>query len=132
MILPILLFQKAHLRSRAKEHVKHLECRLRLWKDGNLDSLLDEGKTIQSRLARECNNRKTPNDQLSRNISKLMAECKGKGVLRLITDDNTGQLLCLDILIDPNTPSERVCDDLLKKHPPMHHLKEETIVNPNT
>ena len=58
MILPALLLQKPHSRSRTKEHVKHLECRLSLWKGGNLDSLLEEGQTIQSRLSRECNSQK--------------------------------------------------------------------------
>lgn len=55
MILPALLLQKPHARSRTKEHTKHLERRLNLWKDGDLVSLLDEGQAIQSRLAREYN-----------------------------------------------------------------------------
>ena len=70
MILPALLLQKPHSRSRTKEHVKHLERRIGLWKDGNLDSLLDEGKTIQSRLSREGNSRNVPTDQISRNFSQ--------------------------------------------------------------
>ena len=48
MILPALLLQKPHARSRTKEHTKHLERRLNLWKEGDLASLLDEGQTIQS------------------------------------------------------------------------------------
>ena len=38
MILPALLLQKPHARSRTKEHTKHLERRLNLWKDGDLVS----------------------------------------------------------------------------------------------
>ena len=43
MILPALLLQKPHARLRTKEHTKHLEHRLNLWKDRDLVSLLDEG-----------------------------------------------------------------------------------------
>ena len=132
MILPALLLQKPHSRSRTKEHVKHLERRLSLWKGGNLDSLLEEGQTIQSRLSRECNSRNTPSDQLSRKFSKFMMEGKVRAALRLIADENTGQPLRLNSIIDPNIPSESVRDILLKKHPPKQPLKEETMVNPNT
>ena len=135
MILPALLLQKPHLRSRTKEHVKehvkHLERCLGLWKDGNLDSLLDEGQAIQSRLTRETKNRNTTTDQLSRKFSKLMMEGNVKAALRLIADDHTGQPLRLDSVTDPDNPSEIVLDILLKKHPPKQPLKVETIVSSN-
>ena len=79
MIVPALLFQKPHSQSRRKEHVKHLECRLSLWKNGNLDSLLDEGQTIQSRFSREGNSRDAPTDQISRKFSKLVIDGKMRG-----------------------------------------------------
>ena len=132
MILPALLLQKSHSQSRTKEHVKHLERRLGLWKDGNLDSLLDEGKTIQSHLSREGNSRNAPTEQIFRKFSKLMMEGKVRAALRLIADDNTGRPLHIDTIIDPSAPSESVHDILLKKHPPKQPLKEETIVNRNT
>ena len=53
MILPALLLQKPHARSKTNEHTKHMDSRLNLWKDGDPASLLDEGQTIQSQLARE-------------------------------------------------------------------------------
>ena len=56
-----------------------------------------------------------------------------RAALRLIADNNTGQPLRLNSIIDPNTPSESVRDILLKKHPsPKQPLKEETIINPST
>ena len=68
MILPSSLLQKPHSRSKTKEHVKHLELCLNLWKNGSFDSLLDEGRTIQSRLERECKDRNKPNDQLAKHF----------------------------------------------------------------
>ena len=100
MILPALLLQKPHARSRTKEHTKHLKRRLNLWKDGDLVSLLDEGQTIQSRLAREYSGRSSLSDQLTRKFSKLMMEGKVRAALRLIADNNTGQPLHLNSQID--------------------------------
>ena len=131
MILPALLLQKPHARSRTKEHTKHLERCLNLWKDGDLVSLLDEGQAIQSRLAREYNGQSSPSDQLTRKFTKLMMEGKVRAALRLIADNNTGQPLHLNSQIDFQTHSERVRDILLKQHPPKQPLREEALVNPN-
>ena len=50
IVLPILLLQKPHRRSRAKDHTACLKRRLLQWKDGNLNELVREGRTIQSHL----------------------------------------------------------------------------------
>lgn len=48
VLLPILLLQKPAQRSKAKDHKAALERRLDTWKNGDLDDLLLEGRTIQS------------------------------------------------------------------------------------
>ena len=48
MILPPLLLQKPCPKSKAREHSKCLEQRLKIWKAGDILSLLVEGRTIQS------------------------------------------------------------------------------------
>ena len=121
MIMPALLLQKPHSRSKTKEHVKHLERRLQLWKDGNLNSLLDEGRAIQSQFDGECRGKIKPTDQISRTFSKLMMEGKVRSALRLISKGNNGQPLRLDNLVEngnTNNPPETVLEALLKKHPP--------------
>ena len=50
MIMPHLLLQKPCKDSKAKDHTKALERRLKLWTDGHLAELLKEGETIQSSL----------------------------------------------------------------------------------
>ena len=47
MTMPALLLQKPSSRSKAREHILHLERRLKLWSDGKLDDLLHEGRTVQ-------------------------------------------------------------------------------------
>ena len=49
MVMPALLLQKPHPRSKAKDHTIHLERRLRLWSEGDL---MKEGYTIQHHLSR--------------------------------------------------------------------------------
>ena len=50
MILPPLLLQKPTLKSKAREHASCLERRFQCWRAGDIESLLNEGRTIQSRL----------------------------------------------------------------------------------
>ena len=49
IIFPLLL-QKPSKSSKAKDHVTHLERRLQLWKDGEIEKLARECKSIQDRL----------------------------------------------------------------------------------
>ena len=46
IVLPILLLQKPHRKSKAKEHAACLERRLRIWKEGNLNDLTLEGRAV--------------------------------------------------------------------------------------
>ena len=50
MVLPALLLQRPHHKSKDREHIARLEDRLSRWHDGDIASLLHEGRTIQDRL----------------------------------------------------------------------------------
>ena len=47
IILPIVLLQQPHKRSKSKEHTKCLERHLKIWRDGDLAGLIREGRIIQ-------------------------------------------------------------------------------------
>ena len=65
MVMPALLLQKPHPRSKARDHVSHLERRLQLWGNGKLDELLEEGQTIQTSYAEtHRDDRKTQQEHL--------------------------------------------------------------------
>ena len=49
IFLPLVL-QKPSSNSKAKENAKYLQARLKLWSEGKIDDLLNEGKEIQRRL----------------------------------------------------------------------------------
>ena len=73
MILPALLLQKPSASSKAKDHTQCLDRRLKLWREGNINSLVQEGRAIQSRFSR---NMQKVEAQTALTFAKLMM--KGK------------------------------------------------------
>ena len=127
IVLPILLLQKPHRKSKAKEHATCLERRLRLWEDGNLNDLALEGRTIQSRLPKF--NSSTAKQNLSRSFASLMFAGKTKAALDLLSQSQKGGVLHLDDPSDPNNPdSPTVRDTLNSKHPQGQHAHAECII----
>ena len=53
MVLPTLLLKKTSLISKSKGNVETFKRRLNLWKDGQIEKLLVEGKAIQERLLKD-------------------------------------------------------------------------------
>ena len=53
MVMPALLLQKPHPRSKAKDHTIHLERHLQQWMDGDVEGLMKEGHTIQHWLTKQ-------------------------------------------------------------------------------
>ena len=66
-VIPALLVQKPSKASKAKDHLKALERRLRLWEEGNITKLVNQSKTIEERLL-------SRNSQM--NITNLSSEFK--------------------------------------------------------
>ena len=50
IVLPILVLQIPYRRSNVKDHIACLERRLKAWKDGDIEILVEEGRTLQLRL----------------------------------------------------------------------------------
>ena len=73
MVLPNLLLQKPSAKSKAKDHSKALEERLKMWKDGNIQDLLRDCKAVQTKL--KSGKKKTTID-ITRIFSKLIFEGK--------------------------------------------------------
>ena len=118
-IMPTLLLQKPHPKSKVKDHIRHLQRRLDLWLDGDLQALLDEGKSIQKRLG---NHSRSSNDEdVGETFRNLMLKGR-EGALRYLLKHTTGGVLKLDDLV-PETTEEgetrmRSTRDILnEKHP---------------
>ena len=100
MVMPALLLQKSHSKSKVKEHSVLLDCRLKQWINGDIKGLLDEGHAIQQRLDRQCKQRSS--EHSARIFAKLMMEGKVEAALRLISEDNNGGILSLDSYVLPD------------------------------
>ena len=112
--LSILVLQKLFRTSKAKDHASCVTRRLVLWKDGNLNDLVLEGRAIQSRLPKDPPSMAC--QQLSCSFSNLMFAGNTKAALRLITDQTKGGVLNLEDPVNlPNTPDKTVKEVLLEK-----------------
>ena len=88
-----LVLQKPSRNSKERDHICHLERRLRLWKDGALDELLCEGRVIQSRLRHaSLTKRKT---QIIRAFTRHMFEGNTRAALQLLIGQDRGGVLNL-------------------------------------
>ena len=127
VVMPILLLQKPHQRSKTKDHIACLERRLRVWKEGNLNGLIIEGRTIQSRLPKSDKTKSTRN--LPRSFANLMFAGKIKAALDLLSHAENGGILHLHDPSDPSDPdSPTVRETLTNKHPQGQPAHPECII----
>ena len=82
------------------------------WKEGDLNSLLNEGRTIQDRLPKTYSDKSE--QQLSRSFANMMFQGKIQAALQLLSNKGKGSVLHLNDVYDDSTT---VKDILKKKHP---------------
>ena len=97
-VMQCLLLQKPHAKSKAKEHAVHLERRLKLWREGNVEALVHEGRCIQKHLNLS-GNQTSDSEKTARIFSRLMLQGKVNAALRLLSRCENGGVLSLDDLI---------------------------------
>ena len=119
MILPSLILQKPYSGSKAKEHVKCVDRRMILWRDGDIDSLLQECLTIQQHLQPP---KGTPKKNQARSFVNLVMQGKVKSALWLLFSVSRGTPLSLDKVITSGTGI------LQKKHPPSRSVSPSSIL----
>ena len=108
MVMPGLLLQKPHAKAGSKDFSKHLSRRLTLWKAGKIRELLEEARTIQSRLPEHDSRNGLTSHKLNRRFAALVSKGNIHAAISLITEYNKGGVLDL-------TPEVRSA--LKVKHP---------------
>ncbi len=117
-IFPILMLQKPQRASKNKEHILCLVRRLKAWKEGNLNDLVLEGRTIQRRLHVPGKSKFDSKESRARLFANKMFTGKCGAALDLLTDSKEGGVLHLADRVDPNNPnSPSVQETLANKHP---------------
>ena len=104
-VMQMLLLQKPSKRSKAKDHISHLKRRLELWKQGNIEALVQEGKCIQKPLVNKP--RPSDNDAIARNFGRMMEQGKVKAALRYLSQNTSGGVLKLEDVVPANGGSEK-------------------------
>ena len=80
IVLLAVALQKPSMKSKAKDHQEYLAKRIALWKEGEIDSLLGEGRAIQERPA------KTKRQIEAPNIAKIFAKLVMEGQINSALD----------------------------------------------
>jgi len=122
-----LLLQKPSRTSKNCDHIRLLDQRLKLWKEGDLPSLIDECRTIQSRFGLQPPN-VSMDSETARLFAKLMFEGKTKAALDVVSSRGRCSVLNLDQAVDPDSPSCVVRDVLKSKHPSAQPLYMECLL----
>ena len=116
MVLPSLLLQKPSRLSKAKEHAAKLNRRLQLWREENITSLLNEGRTIQKILG---NSKMRTEADVSRIFAKLMMEGKVSAAIKFLSENNDSVVLHAD---------DETIRELQAKHPSPAPIQPDSLL----
>jgi hypothetical protein len=116
MVLPNLMCQKPTKFSKAVDHRKSLERRMKLWEDGHIKELVKEGRLIQRRLTSAV---RRPED-IAKLFVRFMLHGKVNSALRLLEQSGNAGVL-------PMTEENLL--SLKEKHPPPAASIEGSLFN---
>ena len=108
--------QKPGPKSKAKDHKECLTKRLALWKDGQIDKLLREGRMIQARIGKS---KKSEPPDRAKIFAKLVMEGQINSAMRSLSEEGNGGVLPL---------SDDVMLQLRQKHPEAEEAKIGTLL----
>ena len=130
VVLPILVLQQPHRRSKPKELIACLERRLKTWKDGDLESLVEEGRAIQQRLPKTRPSQSESN--LARSFANLMFNGKTHAALDLLSNNGKGGVLHIDHVLESGADAGLSIKDVLKAKHPVGQSASPADVPPGT
>ena len=126
-----ILLQKPSQKGKSKVHVVHLKRRLNLWKQGEIASLVHEGRYIQRYLLSRL--RPSDDDAIAQNFGKMMEQGKVRNALQYLSRNTTGGVFSLDdkiLLVCPILSC--YCDQpnnvLQDKHSPGHPADPSSLL----
>ena len=108
--------QKPGLKTKAKDPKECLKSRLLLWEIGEIDTLMNEGRIIQSRIGK---GKKYSPPNRAKIFAKLVMEGQISSVMRFLNDDISGGVLPL---------TDDVMLQLREKHPEPQPIKSKVLL----
>ena len=129
-IMPILLLQNPSPSSKPKDHALYLDRCCDLWEQGDINSLVIEGRAIQKRL-RKSHSSKYQQENLARKFANLMFRGDISGAINLLSSKDCSKVLHASDHIDTGSgDSTTVLDALKEKHPPASPVNINALIDP--
>ena len=117
MILPNLLLQKPSSKSKASDHTKFLEERLKLWEQGKVMELFKECKMLQKKLL---TGKRKSLDDLNKIFTKLVLEGKPSAALKFLEENAENAVL---------PSSEAIVNKLKDLHPSPAEILPDALLS---
>lgn len=112
VVLPILVLQSPNRKSLFRETT------ITVWMNGDLESLVNEGRSIQLRVPRITGNQ-SDSCHVARTFANLMFKGKVHAALDLLSNNGRGGILHLDHIVKSARSDDLSVKDILRnKHPP--------------
>ena len=112
------MLQKTSFTSKSKDNIETLKRRFNQWKDGHIEKLLVEGKTIQERpFTYSAKNQSS--DRKATLFARFMEDGKVSKALKLLESSNKGGILPL---------REETFEVLLEKHPKATEASSDILI----
>ena len=126
MVMTQLLLQQPVGCQNVREHRQHLERRLGLWEQGDVNNLMIEARTVQAQLKQRDHSSKSRHKAQddARRFAKLVHEGKVGSSLRMLSDDTAKGVHMLDTEINGKSVREILSD----KHPPAEPIQNSAVM----
>ena len=131
-VLPSLMLQVTHSKSKAKANADHLQRRMALWRGGDLDALLAEGRCLQDTLFRSRpGGRRQGESDRARMFAEHMRKGRVHDALRSLDsgNDDSGVLKIDDMVTLKDGTRSSVRDLLQEKHPERLAASPEVLLS---
>ena len=127
-VMSILLLQKPACNSKPKDHASCLDRRLNTWANGDVNSLVLEGRCLQKRLPKAVPSQRQE-ENLARTFSNLMFRGKTSNALDMLSQKGKGGVLNITDPANPDDPASPPVLEVLKlKHPPARPAITDALI----
>ena len=129
-ILPVLTLHRTGAKCTDKENSGHLQRRMRLWKSNDIQSLLEEGRSLQrSTGGRASGDRKRGQDDAARRFADCMTAGRVNEALKSLQPESTAGTLRLEDVVTSSDGSQATVRQLLQeKHPAAQAASPEVLL----
>ena len=124
MVIPVLILQRTSNKCITPETKSHVGRRLNLWKNKDVEGLLNETRTIQKKLPQRQKPQTT--EEKTKIFAKLVLEGKANAAIPPLDGDTSGGVLPLsaDVIetLRQKHPNANPSNDTMMLHGPFNHV----------